>query len=153
MQFYLRRLMQHADWANRRVLDLLQSTTCAEPRALRLFAHVLTTERIYLERMRELDPWPQNFWPELPLAECAALAEANRGAYENFFETLPEAKLDGAIKYRNSKGIEFHTPIKDLLTHVALHGAYHRGQIAAMLRLAGEEPVNTGFITFVREGN
>jgi uncharacterized damage-inducible protein DinB len=47
--------------------------------------------------------------------------------------------------------MEFQTPIKDLLMHVALHGSYHRGQIAQALRLAGGEPVNTDFITFVRE--
>jgi len=152
MKSPLHRLMQHADWANRRVLDLLNATNVTEQRALLLFAHVLTTERIYLERMRGLDPWPQHFWPELSRAECAVLVAENRRQYESFFDALAEADLDHAVKYRNSKGVEFHTPIKDLLTHVTLHGAYHRGQIAAAIRAAGSEPVNTDFITFVREG-
>jgi uncharacterized damage-inducible protein DinB len=144
--------MQHADWANRRVLDLLNAASVTEQRTLLLFAHILTAERIYLERMRGLDPWPQDFWPELSLAECAALAAENRRQYEIFFDALAEADLDHAVKYRNSKGAEFHTPIKDLLTHVTLHGVYHRGQIAAAVRAAGGEPVHTDFIAFVREG-
>jgi len=152
MKSSLQRLTQHADWANRRVLDLLNAANITEQRTVLLFAHVLTTERIYLERLRGLDPWPQNFWPELSLAECAALVAENRRQYEKFFEVLAEADLDRAVKYRNSKGVEFHTPIKDLLMHVALHGAYHRGQIAAALRVTGNEPVNTDFVTFVREG-
>jgi len=152
MKLPLQRLMQHADWANRRVLDLLNAANTTEQRTVLLFAHVLTTERIYLERLRGLDPWPQNFWPELSLIDCAALAAENRIQYEKFFDALAEADLDRTVKYRNSKGVEFHTPIKDLLTHVTLHGAYHRGQIAAALRAAGCEPVNTDFIAFVRAG-
>jgi len=34
---------------------------------------------------------------------------------------------------------------------VALHGSYHRGQVAAAVRAAGGEPVNTDYITYVRE--
>ncbi len=152
MKHHLQRLMQHADWANRRVLELLNGANITEQRTVLLFAHVLKTERIYLERLRALDPWPQNFWPELSLAECALLIAENRREYESFFDALAEADLEHTVKYRNSKGIEFHTQIKDLLTHVTLHGAYHRGQIAAAIRAAGSEPVNIDFITFVREG-
>lgn len=152
MKSHLQRLMQHDDWANRRVLEALHAAALREKRPLQLFTHVLTTERIYLDRLRELDPWPQNFWPELSLAECDALVAENRLKFKHFFAALPEAALDHIVKYRNSKGVEFHSPIKDLLTHVALHSAYHRGQIAAVLRAADCEPVNTDFITFVREG-
>ena len=151
MKAYLQRLMQHADWANRRILDSLQKTKLAEQRPLRLFAHILAAERIYLERLRGLDPWPQNFWPELSLEQGAALIIENGFAYKKFFAGLAENGLDSSVRYRNSKGIEFHTPIKDLLSHVALHGSYHRGQIASLTRNAGHEPVNTDFITFVRE--
>jgi len=151
MKADLQRLMQHSDWANIRLFERLRKIKLPEPRPLRLFAHVLTAERIYLERMRALDPWPQDFWPELSLEECAALVSENRLAYKKFFEALSENDLNTAVKYRNSKGTAFHTPIKDLLTHVALHGAYHRGQIASLIRNAGHEPVNTDFIIFVRE--
>jgi len=150
MKAYLQRLLQHADWANRRILDSLQKTELAEQRPWRLLAHVLAAERIYLERARGLDPWPQNFWPELSPEQGAALIVENGFAYKKFFAGLAENDLDASVKYRNSKGIEFHTPIKDLLTHVAQHGAYHRGQIALLIRNAGHEPVNTDFIAFVR---
>lgn len=34
---------------------------------------------------------------------------------------------------------------------IGRHGTYHRGQVAARLRAAGDEPVNTDFITFARQ--
>ena len=33
------------------------------------------------------------------------------------------------VTYKNSKGTEFRNSKRDILTHVALHGQYHRGQI------------------------
>jgi uncharacterized damage-inducible protein DinB len=151
MKAYFARLIRHADWSNVRVLDALRLTPSPHPRALQLLAHVLSAEHIYHERMTHKDPWPQDFWPDLSLEQCCALVHDNRLQYLAFIEALPEADLDRLIGYRNSQGVVFHTPLKELLTHVALHGAYHRGQIAQVVRQAGGEPVNTDFITFARE--
>ncbi len=151
MKAYLQRLMGHAAWANDRLLRLLRAAAPPEQQIVRLFSHLLTAERIYLARMRGQDPWPQDFWPELTLDECARLIIDNGSAYHDFFDALTEEDFTALVRYRNSTGIEFRHPVCDLLTHVALHGAYHRGQIAAAVRRSGAEPVNTDFIGFVRE--
>jgi uncharacterized damage-inducible protein DinB len=36
--------------------------------------------------------------------------------------------------------------------HIAFHGVYHRGQIAALVRQHGGEPAYTDFIRAVRTG-
>jgi uncharacterized damage-inducible protein DinB len=151
MKSYFIHLLRQADWANVRVLDALRMAPFPIPRTIQLLAHILTAERIYHGRMTRQDPWPQNFWPDLSPEQCAALVTENRLQYRAFFETLLESELDSLIRYRNSQGVVFHSPLKELLTHVALHGAYHRGQIAQLIRQSGGEPVNTDFITFVRE--
>jgi uncharacterized damage-inducible protein DinB len=151
MNAYFARLIRHADWANVRVLDALRLAPPPNPRALQLLAHILSAEHIYHERMTHKDPWPQDFWPDLSLEQCGALINDNRSQYLAFIEALTEPDLDRLIRYRNSRGVVFHTPLKELLLHVALHGAYHRGQIAQAVRQGEGEPVNTDFITFVRE--
>lgn len=147
------RLFRHADWANRHVLALLQSVNNPPEKARRLFAHVLASEQVWLTRLRGEDSTALEIWPELSLEKCSRLVEKNAADYRVFFETLPEASLSGVITYRNSKGIQFRTLVMDIFTHVSVHGCYHRGQIAQTMRNAGYEPVNTDFITFVREGN
>jgi uncharacterized damage-inducible protein DinB len=67
-----------------------------------------------------------------------------------FLTNLSNTDLDKFISYSNSKGQEFKNSVRDILTHVALHGQYHRGQINSRLRADGFEPVNLDFITFVR---
>jgi len=42
--------------------------------------------------------------------------------------------------------------VEDILTHVTIHSAYHRGQIASDLRAAGQAPAYTDFIHAVRLG-
>jgi uncharacterized damage-inducible protein DinB len=148
MKDHLQRLYQHMVWADTRILECLRSAP--EQRSVRLFAHLLAAEQVWLARLREQDSSALPIWPELSLEECAALAEQSRAEYARYLALLPEAVLSSTVTYRNSKGAEFTTSVVDILTHVALHGSYHRGQIASAVRASGAEPVNTDFISFVR---
>lgn len=153
MRAHLERLFDHVAWADRRVLELLDAAPGArrEP-VLRLFAHVLAAERVWLLRLRGEDAGAQPIWPELPLEELKALQAANEEGYASYLAGLGDDGLAAEVAYTNSQGVAFRTAVADVLTHVALHGSYHRGQVAAAVRGAGEAPVNTDFIAFVREG-
>ena len=71
--------------------------------------------------------------------------------YQNLIGTLTETGLDEVAIYKNSKGIEYRTKYRDILLHVLLHSAYHRGQVAMAERAAGGEPAYTDYIAYVRE--
>lgn len=150
---YIGRLFEHVFWADRRVLELLRAAPDPERlhEATRLFAHVVAAERVWLLRLRGEDSAVQPIWPELTLTEIADLSAANEEEYTRYLREQPASELEREIEYRNSAGTPFRTRADDILTHVALHGSYHRGQVARAVRAAGEEPVNTDYITFVRE--
>jgi uncharacterized damage-inducible protein DinB len=40
-------------------------------------------------------------------------------------------------------GAEFKTPIRDVVTHLVMHSAYHRGQVAAAVKEDGGKPAPT----------
>jgi uncharacterized damage-inducible protein DinB len=145
----IRRLFDHMFWADRRVLDRLGENPL--PAGLRLFAHVLAAERVWLRRVEGVDTAGVEIWPALSAEECAELASQNRFEYARYLLSLSESELRRVVAYRNSQGVGFLTPVQEILTHVAMHGSYHRGQIALSLRSGGAEPVNTDYITFVRE--
>jgi len=69
-----------------------------------------------------------------------------------YLAKLGEADLAGTIEYRNSKGEQWQSTVADVLTHVLLHGSYHRGQIASAIRAAGGTPAYTDFIHATRQG-
>jgi len=86
----------------------------------------------------------------LTLDQCDELAAENQAGFAQLLEALDEAALDQEIPYTNSAGLSFHSRRSDILLHVALHGCYHRGQVALLLRRAGNEPQPTDYIAFVR---
>lgn len=152
MRAHLQRLFEHMFWADRRVLDLLNRTPIArQQESVRLITHVLAAERVWLLRLRGEDSSVQPIWPELTLVELNAMHAANETGYTRLLEGLAPEDLEREVEYVNSQGTPFQTPVLDILTHVALHGGYHRGQLARAVQGAGEEPVNTDYITFVRE--
>jgi uncharacterized damage-inducible protein DinB len=148
----LRRSFEHTVWGHRRVLEALRGPPTPPARAVRLLAHLLAAEDVWLRRLRGEDATVTPIWPDWNLEACAERLTANAEAYHTFLESLTDARLREVVTYPNSAGKVFHTPVGDILHHVFSHGAYHRGQVALLLRQAGLEPVNTDFITFVREG-
>jgi uncharacterized damage-inducible protein DinB len=146
---HIERMLRAMAWADRQVLAALRDCPAALAEALPLFAHVVAAEHIWLARLRRQEA-RQPVWPGLTRGECEGLASENAGGYAALLGALRDADLGMAIRYRNTKGEEFATSVLDILTHVVIHGAYHRGQIAKALGRAGVPAVNTDFITFVR---
>ena len=149
MMDHLDCLFAHLAWADEHVLQSLRDAGDDASQAEELFAHILGSEIVWLSRIqgRQSDV---PVWPSLSLDECAALAARVRGEYDRLLASLDEQGLSRLVHYRNSAGLEFDSKVEDMLVHVALHGAYHRGQIALLLRAGGSTPAATDYIAFVR---
>lgn len=156
-----KRMFDHARWADMKLLEALQGIQARSgedgpgipDKAMRWFAHVLASEQAWLARLNGRDSRSLPIWPDWSLAECEGLAKDIHDGYAAFLEGLQEDNLNATVTYQNQTGNTYTTGIADILTHISMHGAYHRGQIASNLREAGFEPVGTDFILFVREGN
>ena len=146
---HLERLVAHLAWADERVLASLRAARAPLPPAISLYAHVLGAEHVWLTRIAGA-PTAVAVWPDLSVEECATLAAENAAELRSLVESLDPEDLDRQVTYRNTSGAEFSTGLEDMLLHVAMHGSYHRGQIAALLRSAGHEPSPTDYIQWVR---
>lgn len=149
MSEILPRLFEHLKWADERVHASLVDAANPPPQTLDLFAHIVAAEHVWLSRIRgEKAEVP--VWPKFSLAQCAELGARNANEFLALVESVDETALDDGITYRNSAGAEFTTSLRDILIHVALHGTYHRGQIAAAVRAGGDTPASTDYIALVR---
>ena len=142
----LREMYAHLEWANARVLEALRLSP--EGESHRLFAHVLAAEALWIARIHGRAS-KHAVWPTLSLDECEALARENARAFDALLERGTLLDQD-EVRYTNSAGFAFHNSATEILTHVALHGHYHRGQIARELRGANLTPPYTDFIGFAR---
>ena len=143
-------MFDHVNWANQRILETLQSIEDGNQEVNRLFSHILFGERIWITRLQGLDSSQLLVWSDVDIEICAELVMLNEVSFKEYLTDLVEPDMDKLIFYTNSKGTEFKHSARDILTHVALHGQYHRGQINSRLRADGFEPVNIDFITFAR---
>lgn len=148
---YIRRLFSYDDWANREILTALQQLELSEARSLRLLAHIVSAERLWLERLRsQKQSYP--VWPEFSLQQCKLEVEDLAKLWNTYLGSINENELFHSVTYKNSKDEPWTSQQQDILMHVILHSAYHRGQIAADTRAAGSTPAYTDFIHAVRQG-
>lgn len=145
----LERLHQHLQWANALVFDALTHALRPDPEVLRLLAHVLAAEELWIARLQGR-PARYPVWPTMTLDQCAELSSENDEALAELLERLDDEGVRRMVRYRNSASYEFENSVGDILTHVAMHGQYHRGQIARQLRSLGFTPPYTDFIGFAR---
>jgi uncharacterized damage-inducible protein DinB len=148
---HFKRLFAYDAWANREVLASLQGAPQAPPRSLKFIAHLLASERLWLERTERREQ-TLPVWPEFTLEECEKLAADQSQLWKRYLDRNSEADLAKSVSYQNSKGETWKSCVGDILMHVVTHSAYHRGQIAADMRSAGLIPAYTDFIHSVRQG-
>lgn len=148
---HLRRQFAHDSWANREVLASLRASARPATRPLQLLAHVLSAERLWLERIRK-QPQSLPVWPGFTFEQCEAQIVDLAQLWREFLGQLSPAGLSEKIAYKNSKGEPWTSTVEDVLTHVLLRSAYHRGQIASQVRAGGETPAYTDFIHAARQG-
>ncbi len=149
MTDYLDKLFAHLAWADEHALQSLRDGGDDVVQAHELLAHILGAELVWLSRIEGRRP-EIAVWPDLTLDECAALARRVCTSYERLLDGLDEAALARNVHYTNSAGLEFDSTVGDILMHVALHGAYPRGQIALLVRAGGSTPAPTDYIQFTR---
>jgi len=148
----LRRMFAYNEWANLRTIESLKQTASPSVKAIRALAHLVIAEKEWLARFIETEASARtNFWPASTIEECEAMFGETRKAYAALLADLAEAGLDSTATYKNSKGVEYTTSLRDMLWHVLMHSTYHRGQVAMAVRAEGGEPAYTDHIGFTRE--
>ena len=143
----LRRRFRHHAWAGSRLVAALAETP--DPDALRVTAHALAADRVWHHRLTGLPTGGLAIWPTLDSAGCRALCRETTADWSRY---LGSPRLDAEVEYVNSRGEPFANRVADVLDHVLLHGAHHRGQACAFLRRAGATPPALDFIVWARSG-
>ncbi len=145
---YMRRLIAYDDWANDATLTSLRVKECAAGE--RLLAHIAGAEVLWLARILGT-PSTVAVWPEFTSDECEEQLADVASAWHDLLDGLRANDLSRPVEYKNSKGEEWTSTIGDILTHVVMHSAHHRGQIAAIVSGANGAPAYTDFIHCTRQ--
>jgi len=146
----LRRQFAYNAWANTEVLATIRKNRGSE-RSVQLMSHILAAERVWLERLKQ-EPQSVPVWPKPDLGQCEADAADLARSWHDYLDLITAGDVSLEISYKNSKGESWSSTILDILTHVVMHSAYHRGQIASHMSEKGQTPAYTDYIHAVRQG-
>jgi uncharacterized damage-inducible protein DinB len=159
---HVRALYAYNEWANNHLLAVCESIPeeqLAERRGasfesiLTTFAHIAAAQINWLERWvsgrNRIPTLELQQMPDLGTVRAAFLA--SHAGLQEFLAGLDEERLAAPLAFRDSSGTESNRPLWQLMTHVANHGSYHRGEIALMLSETGHSPGDLDFIFWTFE--
>ncbi len=115
-------------------------------------AHMLWVEELWFER------WQGNlfdktfnpaYYPTIKFIEHRFFEIFSKQIL--FFDELIEDGENKKISYVNFGGETWEYSLLQMVEHLMFHSAYHRGQLATMLRQLGKVPPKTDYLIFVDE--
>jgi uncharacterized damage-inducible protein DinB len=142
------RTLAYDFWANGETLTSIERAPGAPEKARAIAAHAVATLFLWHGRVSGVDH-AVAVWPEWTLPQ---IRERLAAAEPLWREMVADSDASRVVSYTNSKGEVFRSSVGDICTHVMFHGAYHRGQVATVLREAGFEPAYTDYIHATRKG-
>lgn len=155
----LMELYRYVRWADRLILDAAATVPnegfdreqhISAGSIHKLLVHAMEAQHVWLGR------WQGNSGVDFSLAERYPTVESIRGRWAEVHEALfaflgneTDESLARTIQYQR-KGHTYRGVLWHLMTHVADHATYHRGQLNSMIKLAGGKPADPSFITYRR---
>ncbi len=153
--------LQYNQWAMRRYVQslkelepscLTQPLTSSFSSIRETLWHMLWVEELWYERwqghhiQRRFDP--KNAPPFEAMENRFTEIHAKQ---IQFLQTFPKDAGEEKLSYLNFKNERCEYTITHFIQHLVFHSAYHRGQLATMLRQIGKVPPATDFLIYIDE--
>jgi uncharacterized damage-inducible protein DinB len=154
-------LIEYERWAMARALGSLRTIPRApasahpaadDPHAARargILGHNCQARHLWLSRLGGVVQRPFDMFPAWSAGQIAQDAAGLDDAYLAWLERSAQESpncLDRIVAYKSLDGLAFESSAEEITAHVHNHGAYHRGQVARLVKLAGGSPARTDFI-------
>jgi uncharacterized damage-inducible protein DinB/catechol 2,3-dioxygenase-like lactoylglutathione lyase family enzyme len=145
---HLSTLVAYTQWANRAWVRFMAEHGNSDEWLWQRISHVLLGERAWFQRIQGHEP-DRDIWARLALPQIEQLLEAHARTYAGHLA----GDLTREIDFQRFSGEKGRLPVADILLHLTVHGAHHRGQMATHASAIGLTPINTDFVQYclVRE--
>jgi uncharacterized damage-inducible protein DinB len=157
----IRHLYGYNEWANMKLLDaaaglsdedMNSAETASWGKLITDFAHIAGAQVVWLHRWRS----GQNpvsvvdVQQKGTMQEVRELFDGSHADLRLYLGSLSDEQLETVLPYKDSAGNEYDRPMWLLMTHVANHATYHRGEIAGVLTSLGHSPGDLDLTRWVR---
>jgi uncharacterized damage-inducible protein DinB len=152
-------LMAYDRWANHQYLDVITKLNIEQFTrkvggsfgSLRdTLVHLAWAEWIWTERWQHRSPKVRATSDQFPtvLSIQTYLEGVEKDQERILGQLKPGAETD-RLRYTNLKGEEWEYDFEQMVHHLTMHSAYHRGQLATLLRQMDVAPPTTDYLVYV----
>jgi uncharacterized damage-inducible protein DinB len=152
----LQRVFSYKASANSEILGAVRQFDDASPArelVIRVLNHTYAVDRIFAANLRRAEHGYTSPNPvQAPSLE--ELSEAIRKSdqwYVDYVSRLDETQLAEQIDFTFTDGLPGRMSREEMLMHVTIHGAGHRGQISVLMMQNSIAPAGDGFTSFLHK--
>ena len=149
MQSYFIQLFRYDKWANTHLLEVFDQKPAVNPRISELLSHIVSVQRIWLDRCQGHKEASQRFQPRTKEEMWKDMQQYHED-WIGYIQSLQPVDFNNLISYTNFQGNHFTDNLTDIITQVINHGTHHRGNIVVLMIEEGYAPPNLDYISFVR---
>ncbi len=138
------KLIEYEKWANLKVYEAIVSASETDERILELFSHLLNINNMWLNLILE-QPQTLTLWEKHTINKCKELILSNTLNWTKYLSSAENSDTEKIVEFTPAYGGEKRKiTIRDAITGIIIHSAYHRGQIILRLKpLVEELPLTT----------
>lgn len=142
-------LVRYDTWATGLLIDSFLEAKNPPPKSLDTLAHIISAREIWYYRIIS-DPSPVKVWENYKPEDLKKALKKVNSHYLDFFRPMKEDDFFAEITYKNSAGIQFTTPLYQIMYHLHSHSSYHRGQVLTLIRPHIKEAPQMDYIVYLR---
>lgn len=149
MKEYFINLFEYENWANKEVSGSFLTLTDPPEKAISLMSHIINAQIVWLSRLKNIVS-EVKVWQLYSRSEITGVLEKSSSDLSEFINNIFQSDIESVIEYANTKGEKFRSGVKDILTHLSIHSAYHRGQIISVIKPFVESAPYIDYIHYIR---
>lgn len=162
MKTLLTSLSDYNLWANKRIIELIQTSSediidttieSSFPSVRKTIYHIWDTQVIWLNRLQgiSLNTWPSKEYDDAFAGYDLYFIQQSID-FQRFIQTRSDGYFESTCFYKTLNGKDEQTKNWQIILHCMNHSTYHRGQLITMLRGLGfSKLISTDYITYNRE--
>jgi uncharacterized damage-inducible protein DinB len=149
MKQYFKQLFEYDLWASHELFDKFEKQFPQNPRIYELFSHLISAQRIWLDRILGIPQSVERFQDRLPIEMKEDLQNYHM-AWMEFIDHLQPSDFDRVVSYVHPNGQPYNEPLVDIMAHVINHGTHHRGSLIVLMKEEGFVPPTLDLIHYLR---
>ncbi len=151
LEHYFIKLFEYELWANKKILMYLENNLMSKE-ILDIFSHMVADIKPWIMTLTKQSV-PDNIscLPSWDIQQCKIELADMDARITNYLGSVTNIELENKVNSLGSNGQNFTNTVTQVLTQMASHSQYHRGQIEMLIKKETGTYLPTSYMLYLRQ--